>query len=133
MFLRFAGLLLGTTMLECAASPTVLADGVRPVTTFYPKQPRVFPVHGSRNRSCIVSANDDGIDDSTNVVTAIDSCNNGGHVIFSSDTTYTIGKALDLTYLQSIDIGTKTPRYMYEVCTGIDISNRYPRSDSVHE
>ncbi|KAK3323513.1 hypothetical protein B0T19DRAFT_443008 [Cercophora scortea] len=36
-------------------------------------------------------------------LTALHRCNNGGHVVFQQDTTYIIGKALDLTFLKQID------------------------------
>lgn len=40
---------------------------------------------------------------------ALHSCNNGGHVVFKEGIKYTIGTALDLTFLNHIDIGTKLP------------------------
>lgn len=46
-----------------------------------------------------------GKDDSKNVLSAIKDCNNGGHVVFSKGKTYTIGTALDLTFLKHIDLG----------------------------
>ena len=38
---------------------------------------------------------------------ALHSCNNGGHVVFKEGVKYTIGTALDLTFLNHIDIGMK--------------------------
>ena len=70
-----------------------------------PNQPfEPIPEPGIRDRTCAVSASGDGSDDSAAFVQAIQDCNNGGHVIFEADKSYTIGTALNLTYLNSIDI-----------------------------
>lgn len=53
----------------------------------------------------MVKANGNGKDDSKNILSAIKSCNNGGHVVFPKDKNYTIGTALDLTFLKHIDLG----------------------------
>ncbi|PVH98834.1 glycoside hydrolase family 28 protein [Periconia macrospinosa] len=58
----------------------------------------------SRNRSCTVKSNGNGEDDSRFVLSAINECNNGGHVIFEKGQKYIIGTALDLTFLKSIDL-----------------------------
>jgi galacturan 1,4-alpha-galacturonidase len=53
-----------------------------------------------------VESHNDGVtDDSTYILNALHSCNNGGHVVFAEGLKYTIGTALDLTFLEHIDIG----------------------------
>jgi galacturan 1,4-alpha-galacturonidase len=85
-------------------------DGsVRPTVTFSPIQPRIPPpVHGKRDKICHVRYNhhQPDADDSDYVIDAMRRCNDGGHVIFSPGVTYNIAKALDLTFLKHIDIGT---------------------------
>jgi galacturan 1,4-alpha-galacturonidase len=52
-----------------------------------------------------VESHNDGVtDDSTYILNALHSCNNGGHVVFAEGLKYTIGTALDLTFLEHIDI-----------------------------
>jgi galacturan 1,4-alpha-galacturonidase len=53
-----------------------------------------------------VESHGDGSDDSALVLAAMKKCNNGGHVVFPEGTHYTIGKAMDLTFLEHIDIGS---------------------------
>ena len=43
-------------------------------------------------------------DDSPYILSALHACNNGGHVVFDASTKYIIGTALDMTFLQHIDI-----------------------------
>lgn len=70
---------------------------------YHPKNPG--PSIGHRNgKQCIVQTYGDGSDDSTLVMTALKNCNNGGHVVFAPNTTYTVGTALDLTFLKHIDL-----------------------------
>ena len=59
----------------------------------------------SRNKTCYVdSHNDYSTDDSPYILDALKDCNNGGHVVFAKDTRYTIGTALDMTFLSHIDL-----------------------------
>jgi galacturan 1,4-alpha-galacturonidase len=85
-------------------------DGsVRPTVTIAPIHPRLPPpVHGKRDKICHVRYNhhQPDADDSDHVIDAMRRCNDGGHVIFSPGVTYNIAKALDLTFLKHIDIGT---------------------------
>lgn len=82
----------------------------RPEVVLSPVQPRLpVPTFAERNRTCTVETHGNGTDDSDHVLSAFHSCNNGGHVVFSKDTTYTIGTALNWTWLQSIDIGKFAP------------------------
>lgn len=48
----------------------------------------------------------DGSDDSKFILSALHQCNHGGKVVFAEDKEYTIGTALDLTFLKHIDLGT---------------------------
>ena len=65
------------------------------------------PLPGSqaRTRTCHVANHGDGRDDSANVLSALKQCNNGGKVVFDADKKYTIGKALDMTFLKHVDLG----------------------------
>ncbi|KAK0104431.1 hypothetical protein ONS95_004722 [Cadophora gregata] len=78
----------------------------RPKISYYPKTPhRCPPSPPSRNRVCYVKSHNDGVsDDAKYVMDALHSCNNGGHVVFKEGVKYTIGTALDLTFLNHIDI-----------------------------
>ena len=67
---------------------------------------RPFPTSPDRKKTCYVSSHGQGKDDSDYILKAIKDCNDGGHVVFSQGTTYTIGTALDLTFLKHIDLGT---------------------------
>lgn len=50
-----------------------------------------------------------GKDDSANILSAVKQCNNGGHVVFPKGQQFTIGTALDLTFLNGIDLGSSNP------------------------
>jgi len=78
-----------------------------PVAPHCPSKP--LPSSPDRTKTCIVQANGDGTDDSTNVLKAINDCNNGGHVVFPQDQKFMIGTALDLTFLNHIDLGKSLP------------------------
>jgi galacturan 1,4-alpha-galacturonidase len=79
----------------------------RPTVTCSPIQPRLPPpVHGKRTKTCHVRYHHKEWEDASDfVMDAMQRCNNGGHVIFRPGITYTIGQALDLTFLKNIDIG----------------------------
>ncbi|THW32209.1 PGX, glycoside hydrolase family 28 protein [Aureobasidium pullulans] len=81
-------------------------QGTRPKTDISPKKPfKPFPSSPSRNKVCYVSSHNDGVtDDSEYILSAINKCNNGGHVIFSQGQKYVIGTALNLTNLNHIDL-----------------------------
>jgi galacturan 1,4-alpha-galacturonidase len=77
-----------------------------------PPRPTVVPFpynHGKpheisppRTKTCYVHAFGNGQDDSHTIFLAAKACNNGGTVALL-DPEYTIGQALDLTFLQSVD------------------------------
>jgi galacturan 1,4-alpha-galacturonidase len=78
----------------------------RPTLSCHPKTPhQPLPSHQTRSKICYVSSHDDGTDDSSYILSAVNSCNNGGHVVFKKDTQYSIGTALDLRFLRHIDLG----------------------------
>lgn len=82
----------------------------RPNYSIEPKHPSSpFPVSPKRTKTCIVEACGDGSDDSENILKAIKECNNGGHVVFPKKDKFTIGTALDLTFLEHIDLGELVP------------------------
>lgn len=69
-------------------------------------RPSCVPANSpTRSKVCHVkSHNDQTTDDSDYILSALHECNNGGHVIFPADQSYLIGTALDLTFLQHIDL-----------------------------
>lgn len=72
----------------------------------HPNHPfKPLPASHPRTRTCHVANHGHGKDDSANVLSALKKCNNGGKVIFDADKTYTIGKALDMTFLKHVDLG----------------------------
>lgn len=78
----------------------------RPNYSISPKHPSSpFPVSPKRTKTCIVEACGNGGDDSANILKAIKDCNNGGHVVFPKKDKFTIGTALNLTFLEHIDLG----------------------------
>lgn len=78
----------------------------RPLVEFSPNQPwKTFPSSPPRHKICHVpSHNDFTTDDSSYILSALQECNNGGRVVFPSNTSYVIGTALDLTFLHHIDL-----------------------------
>lgn len=75
-------------------------DACKPNNPFKP-----LPTSSQRSKTCRVKAHGDGTDDSPAIMSAIKKCNNGGKVVFDEDKEYTIGTALDLTFLKNIDLG----------------------------
>ncbi|USP76283.1 polygalacturonase precursor [Curvularia clavata] len=57
-----------------------------------------------RTKTCMLKALGGGKDDAANILKAVKQCNNGGHVVFPKGQQFTIGTALDLTFLNSIDL-----------------------------
>lgn len=90
----------------CAALLASVASASRPTIVASPKQPRLpVPTPAERTKDCTVKTHGNGTDDSAYILAAFHECNNGGHVLFSANTTYTVGTAMDWTFLKSIDIG----------------------------
>ncbi|KAF1952874.1 pectin lyase-like protein [Byssothecium circinans] len=81
----------------------LLSRSSHAVAPFHPGKP--FYSSPVRTKNCTVkSYGVDGKDDSEYILSAIKECNNGGHVIFPKGNKYTIGTALDLTFLKHIDL-----------------------------
>lgn len=80
----------------------------RPAINPSPYEPRLpIPSPPKRHKVCVVETHGDGVtDDSPHILSAFHECNDGGHVLFSRDSTYLIGTAMDWTFLKHIDIGT---------------------------
>ncbi|KAL3425391.1 polygalacturonase [Phlyctema vagabunda] len=77
----------------------------RPKVSCHPKHPsKPAPSPPARNRTCYVKNHGNGTDDSPYIMDALHSCNNGGHVVFKEGSEYIIGTALDLTFLNHIDL-----------------------------
>lgn len=78
----------------------------RPKLPVWPHRPgKSIPTSPPRTKTCYVESHGDGVtDDSTYILSAIKSCNDGGHVVFSKGINYIIGTALDLTTLKHIDL-----------------------------
>ncbi|KKK21829.1 hypothetical protein P175DRAFT_0443178 [Aspergillus ochraceoroseus IBT 24754] len=74
-------------------------DAVGPKHAFRP-----LPESHGRKRTCHVRSNGDGTDDSKYIMAALRKCNNGGKVVFDQDKEYTIGTALDMTFLKHVDL-----------------------------
>ncbi|KAJ5092483.1 hypothetical protein NUU61_007353 [Penicillium alfredii] len=68
---------------------------------------RPLPATQPRARTCHVASHGHGRDDSASILSALKKCNHGGKVVFDAGKTYTIGKALDLTFLKHVDLEIK--------------------------
>lgn len=87
---------------DIASSVSVAENFLETLRTPRPFHARTSP---SRNRICVASSHNDLVtDDASNILAAVQDCNNGGHVIFASKQTYTIASPLNLTGLVSIDL-----------------------------
>jgi galacturan 1,4-alpha-galacturonidase len=95
----------------------------RPSVSCHPKSPGSHhPQSPPRSKICYIKSHNDGkTDDSAYVLSALRSCNNGGHAVFKKGTNYLIGKALDLTFLNHIDIGQSMILAANYVVTTIEV------------
>ncbi|PNS13915.1 Endopolygalacturonase B [Sphaceloma murrayae] len=101
------GLLSASTILASPAAQHHKAPSTRPVVKVQPKAPfqPIHPLPQRTRKTCTVpSHNDLKTDDTPAILSSIKACNNGGHVIFSANSTYLIGTAMDLTFLKDIDL-----------------------------
>jgi galacturan 1,4-alpha-galacturonidase len=98
-----ASAVLSTPLDERSVKVVASKRPYHPAHPYHPKKP--CPASPARTKTCSVKALGNGQDDSDNILKAIKKCNNGGHVIFPKDQKFTIGTALDLTFLNSIDLG----------------------------
>lgn len=92
------GLSLGLAVESKGLSRTDLSQ---PYSPFSP-----LPASQSRHKICNVANNGGGRDDSANIMSALRQCNHGGKVVFDAGKTYTVGQALDMTFLRNVDLGT---------------------------
>ena len=98
--LILATLAAATTITEANSGKIVLS---RPNIEPLPHNSgRAKPYSPARNATCSVTAIGGGEDDASQILDAFTQCNNGGTVILDGD--YTIGTALDLTFLESVDV-----------------------------
>lgn len=101
------GLLLSLGMTGEARSVSPTAKGYSRTKACKPHQPfKPFPSSQPRTKTCHVATHGDGRDDSKYILSALHECNNGGKVVFDADKEYTIGTALDMTFLKHVDLGT---------------------------
>jgi len=83
----------------------------------HPNHPfKPLPVSHPRTRTCHVASHGHGKDDSANVLAALKKCNNGGKVVFDAGKTYTIGTALDMTFLKHVDLGMLWCVVLMRIC-----------------
>ncbi|RLL95287.1 hypothetical protein CFD26_101708 [Aspergillus turcosus] len=93
------------TLVMTSTSSVVDVGSRRPDIVCHPHQcPGGLPVFPERRRLCYVKNNGNGQDDSQHILSAIHECNYGGRVVFRKGVQYTIGTALDLTFMNNIDI-----------------------------
>lgn len=96
---------ISTALMAWVAGVTALGSS-RPEIVASPYQPRVpIPTPAERTKLCTVQTHGNGSDDSAYILSAFHKCNNGGKILFPKNTTYTIGTAMDWTFLRHVDIG----------------------------
>lgn len=100
-----------------------------------PKPPfNPLPNTSHRTKVCPVDSYGDGRDDSEHILAALKKCNNGGRAVF--DKQYTIGTALNLQFLNHIDLGKmffySTP-YPEIFVTSSLTTARYNRLHPIHQ
>ncbi|KAJ5946102.1 Exopolygalacturonase precursor [Penicillium verhagenii] len=96
---------LGLTAEARSVSAPTVAKGYSRSEICKPHAPfKPLPASQPRTKTCTVSSHGDGRDDSKFILSAIEKCNNGGKVVFEADKEYTIGTALDLTFLKNVDL-----------------------------
>ncbi|KAJ4397350.1 Exopolygalacturonase X-1 [Gnomoniopsis smithogilvyi] len=93
-----------SALVACVAGVTA-AGSPRPAIVPSPYQPRVpVPTPAERTKLCTVKTHGNGSDDSAYILSAFHECNNGGKILFPQNTTYTVGTAMDWTFLRHVDI-----------------------------
>jgi hypothetical protein len=103
-----------------------------PIAPYHPG--KSFPGSPARTKYCKVKSHgQEGRDDSDLILKAIDKCNNGGQVVFDKDTKYTVGKAMDLTFLKHIDLGTTCTATLQPKRALTQLFPRYPRHHPIHQ
>lgn len=103
----------------------------RPHHAVAPYHPgKLVPDSPKRTKTCVVKSNGNGKDDSKNILKSIKDCNNGGHVVFPKDKHFTIGTALDLTFLKHIDLGMSAIQLRYCLT---NLLCRHPRNYPIYQ
>jgi hypothetical protein len=109
------------TFLSLSFLPNVLSLSLRnnvdsssspqfvPETNISPKSfgsPNLPPerVRIPRKKTCRLTPLGSGKDDGPQILDAVKKCNNGGRVVFKENHNYTIGTALDLTFMNGVDL-----------------------------
>jgi hypothetical protein len=98
-------LLVESSALQARGGPGNGVPGKRPQINVHPKSLGHHLPGDSPGRTKVCSVKGGTSDDSTAILKAFQNCNNGGHVIFNTGTTYTVGKPLDLRFLKHVDWG----------------------------
>ncbi|KAJ5263353.1 exopolygalacturonase X [Penicillium angulare] len=104
-FIQATGLLLSLGAVADARSVTPAAKGYSRTEACKPHHPfKPFPPSQPRTKTCHVSSHGDGRDDAKYILSALKECNNGGKVVFDAEKHYTVGTALDMTFLKNVDL-----------------------------
>ncbi|KAF3400115.1 putative exopolygalacturonase X [Penicillium rolfsii] len=91
--------------LVLSLSAAAEADGSSRSASCHPHKPfHPLPASQARHKTCHVPSHGDGTDDSANILSTLKKCNNGGKVVFDAHKTYTVGKAMDMTFLKHVDL-----------------------------
>ena len=110
-----------TTTRKLSTRPTLVASPHAPALAHF-NSPK-------RTKVCYVTARGSGLDDSAALLSAAKSCNNGGTVALT-DSLYTIGKPLDLTFLKAIDFDIQgTIKFTTNTTYWMQNSFKYPFQD----
>lgn len=93
---------------------TVQGKGYSRTDDCKPHQPfKPLPASQARTKTCHVASHGNGKDDASNIMSALKKCNNGGKVVFDADKTYTVGTAMDMTFLKHVDLGMCRKHHIY--------------------
>lgn len=115
----FAVSLAATTSALSLARPNVQAF---PLTT---GSPVFVSLPRDSNRTCIVPASTNGSDAAPAILSAFQTCNNGGTIVLDAD--YTISSPLDLTFLSHVDVAlTGTVSFTPNIAFWTGASGAYP-------
>lgn len=111
--------LAATTSALSLARPNIQAS---PLTTGSPAF--VSPVRDS-NKTCVVPASTNGSDAAPAILSAFQTCNNGGTIVL--DATYNISSPLDLTFLSHVDVAlTGTVSFNPDIAFWTGANGAYP-------
>lgn len=102
----------------------------RPELKAYPLDAGIpFPHSPKRCKTCYVPDGAESGDDSSSILEGFKQCNQGGNVVLDGD--YTIGTALDLTFLEAVDvIITGTVAFSTDIDYWVENSFKYQFQNS---